>query len=573
MTSKKVFKLFALLLSLLLFASCGNKPAETTASSPEEQASSSENTTISPDAPKDKSGKYVLNDNNEAVLNDVTFYTTMDTSDNARVFYEIFPCSFSDSNGDGIGDLKGIIERIDYLNDGDPDSGVSLGVEGIWLTPVFTSPSYHKYDVTDYYTIDPSFGTNEDMKALIDACHERNIKIILDLPINHTGRKNAWFQSFWDAHKNEDTQDPYYDFYSYYSDGEKKPQGRYFSKLQSTSDYYECNFSGDMPELNFDSEAVREEVVKIAKYWLDMGVDGFRFDAAKYVYLGEDKKGAEFWVWYTDELRKIKSDIYLVAEVWDSDSITAKYYPAMNCFNFTVSQVSGTLADTAKMGNVNLYTAYVEKYLKSIEGTNPDAMYLPFLANHDTDRAAGFLTEASGQIKMAANLYILGPGSPFIYYGEEMGIRGSRGSANTDANRRLKMLWGDGDTVKDPEGADYESQTTSTVKDQLADGNSLLSYYKKLIMIRKANPEIARGTYEALKLENTNIGGFISTYEGESVMVLHNTTQKDALVDLSTLSDKSFTTLAAVIGVWSEDPASLDGKQLFLPAQTTAVLR
>ena len=114
-----------------------------------------------------------------------------DVTDNNRVFYEIFVGSFSDSNGDGVGDLRGILNRLDYLNDGDPDSGLSLGVEGIWLTPVFLSPSYHKYDVTDYYTVDPAFGTMGDLEVLIAACHERGVKHILDLPVNHTGSQNA----------------------------------------------------------------------------------------------------------------------------------------------------------------------------------------------------------------------------------------------------------------------------------------------------------------------------------------------------------------------------------------------
>ena len=200
-------------------------------------------------AEKDKSGKYLLDINGEAVVNDVFFNTSYVTDDNNRVFYEIFVGSFSDSNGDGIGDLRGIINRFDYLNDGNDASGTSLGVEGIWLTPIFKSPSYHKYDITDYYTVDPSFGTTEDLKELISLCHERNVKIIIDLPINHTGYFNQWFINFLNAHRQGDTENKYYDYYCFYSAGEKAPAGRSFSQLSGTSDYYECNFSGDMPEL------------------------------------------------------------------------------------------------------------------------------------------------------------------------------------------------------------------------------------------------------------------------------------------------------------------------------------
>ena len=135
----------------------------------------------------------------------------LDTQDNNRVFYEIFVGSFSDSDGDGTGDLRGIINRMDYLNDGDPASGKSLGIEGIWLTPVFESPSYHKYDVTDYYRIDPIFGTMEDLQELIRLCHERGVKLILDLPLNHTGDRNAWYAEFLSAHAKQDPDNEYYD--------------------------------------------------------------------------------------------------------------------------------------------------------------------------------------------------------------------------------------------------------------------------------------------------------------------------------------------------------------------------
>lgn len=145
---------------------------------------------------------------------------------NNRVFYEIFVGSFSDSDGDGIGDLRGIINRMDYLNDGDDASGRSLGVEGIWLTPIFKSGSYHKYDVNDYYQVDPSFGTLDDLKELAELCRSRNVKLILDLPINHTGKGNAWFSSFSLAHQHKAVDDPYYDFYTFYPQGETAPVGR-----------------------------------------------------------------------------------------------------------------------------------------------------------------------------------------------------------------------------------------------------------------------------------------------------------------------------------------------------------
>ena len=238
---------------------------------------------------------------------------------------------------------------------------------------------------------------------------------------------------------------------------------------------------------------------------------------------------------------------------------------------FTVEeQAEGLLAETAKKGNVNRYTAYVENYMRKNTGLRDDAMFIPFISNHDMDRSAGYLTVASGHMGMAANLYLLGPGSPFIYYGEEIGLRGSRGGARTDANRRLAMLWGDGDTVKDPVGADYGSQSTYTVADLKGMSSSLLNHYKKLLMIRKANPEIARGTYTAVPLADTKAGGFKAEWEGSTVYVFHNTTVSKVRIDLNAVADPVPSVLAASVG--NED-ALLEAGILTLPAQCSAVVR
>lgn len=535
---------------LLLFSLFGCSPEDT----PKEQK-------------KDISGKYVLDEErNEAILDDFGKITSH-VEGNERVFYQIFVGSFSDSDKDGIGDIRGIINRFDYLNDGNDNSGVSLGVEGIWLTPIFRSPSYHKYDVADYYEIDSDFGTEEDLRDLIKLCHERNVKIILDLPINHTSSANLWYTRFINAHMDGQPDNEYYDFYSY---SDAPVPGRTFSIINGTNEYYECNFSNDMPELNFDNEQVREKCVEVAKYYLDMGVDGFRFDAAKYIYFSEPLRNIEFWDWYMDELRAIKKDIYTVAEVWDSDSITLPYTAHTNCFNFSMSQFAGRIAQTAKAGNVNTFTAYVENYIADIRSQNPDAMMISFISNHDMDRAAGFLTVASGHAKVAANLSILLPGSSFIYYGEEIGMRGSRGSEPTDANRRLAMCWGDDDTVRDPIGANYTvGQTNGSVSDQMPDGSSLYNHYKKLIAVRKANPEIALGTFEPVETD-TKLGGFISTLEDSRVLVLHNTSLSAVTVDISTLTDISFETISAYVGV---GVATLDGTTLTIEGQTSVVLK
>ena len=493
----------------------------------------------------------------------------LDPENNSRVFYEIFVGSFSDSNGDGVGDLRGIINRMDYLNDGDPASGKSLGIEGIWLTPIFLSPSYHKYDVTDYYQIDPSFGTLEDLQELIALCHARDVKLILDLPLNHTCSDSRWFKNFSNAHLMHNPQNAYYDFYSWISPEDPVPAGRHFKKLPSVPVLYECNFSDNMPELNFDNEAVRRALLDVAEYWLNLGIDGFRFDAAKYIYFGEHDKNVDFWVWYMAELRTNHPGLYAVAEVWDGDGVIAQYLPAFNCFHFSVSQAEGIIAATAKGGDVNKYTRSVEKYLSDIHGVNSEAMDIPFIANHDTDRAAGYLSMSNGRMQVAASLYLLSPGSPFIYYGEEIGLRGSRGGENTDANRRLAMLWGDGDTVKDPVGSTYAKQTPYSVKDLEEMGSTLLQHYRKLIALRKANPEIARGNYTALSFPGTKAGGFLCEWNGATVGVFHNTANSEQTLDLSLVPDVNFSTLTFV----GMNEASLEGSLLTLGPQTSAVLR
>ena len=551
---KRIFSLLLTLAMLLGLAGCVTPPAPT-ATAPTEPVQ------------MDISGKYPLDKTrNEAILNDFGTITA-ENSGNARVYYQIFVGSFSDSNGDGLGDLRGIINRFDYLNDGDPNSGMSLGIEGIWLSPIFTSPTYHKYDCNDYYEIDPKFGTMEDLKELVELCHGRGVQIILDLVVNHTSTRHVWFQKFLTAHQNYDESDPYYDFYTW---GTGSQPGRSFHKLGNTSHFYEGNFSNEMPELNYDNPNVRQAMVDVAKFYLDLGVDGFRFDAAKYIYYGEAERNTDFWDWYMAQLRSIKPDVYSVAEVWDGDGVTIPYNSSTNCFNFTMSQVGGQIAQTAANGDPGVMARYIESYLQQIRAQRSDAMLCSFIANHDMDRTAGFLPISNGRAFVGANLNILTPGSPFIYYGEEIGLRGSRGGANTDANRRLAMLWGDGDTVKDPIGADYDSAgRNGTVADQLPNGKSLYNHYKKLIAIRQANPEIAYGEFKALELEGTKAGGFLSTWQGKTVCVLHNTSTDETKIDLSQIPGFHFESFTAV-GLGS---AKIEGTILTLDGQTSVVLR
>ena len=494
-------------------------------------------------------------------------------NDNYRTFYQIFVGSFSDANGDGIGDLRGIINRMDYLNDGDINSGKSLGVQGLWLSPIFSSPSYHKYDAKDYYQIDWRFGEEKDLVELLELCHSRNVKVILDLVINHTSNQHPWFLAFKEARVNGDTENQYYDFYSCVT-ADEKVGGVTYQKIAGIDCWYECNFSGDMPELNYDNPAVREAMLDVAKYYLALGVDGFRFDAVKYIYYGDTDRSVEFWKWYMDELYAIKPDIYCVGECWSGESEILAYYTAgLNCFNFAMAQAEGVAAKAAKGSSLATFCGYVESFQDKVQAKYGEGMAMSFLSNHDMDRIAGaFVTE--NNMRMAANLYLLSPGSPMIYYGEEIGLRGSRGGANTDANRRLAMLWGDEDIIKDPIGSTYpaDKQITTTVADQMEDENSLYTYYCKLISIRHRYPAIARGEYTAVDGRHKNLGGFMIDYNGETLLLIHNTSAEELTVDLSSLPDLegySFSKLLEFIGVGK---AKLSGATLTIGGQTSVIL-
>jgi glycosidase len=354
--------------------------------------------------------------------------------------------------------------------------------------------------------------------------------------------------------------------------------GKTWHKFEEAPDgtqyYYEGNFSSTMPELDMDNPDVRLEIAAIAKFWLEKGVGGFRLDAVKYYYYGEDHLNIQFLKWLNDECKKIKDDVYIVAENWSGIVSIQNYYEAVNCFDFGMSGTSGDIYYTVQ--GIESVTEYAERlalYQRQILGKNRQAILTPFVSNHDMDRAAGFLDVAEYKMHTAANLYMLSSGNPFIYYGEEIGMKGSRGSEPTDASRRLAMLWGGGDTVKDPKGSAYDrsKQTNGTVKSQLPKKASLLNHYKKLVRLRKANPEIARGIIEPLDFSRyTAFGGFIANYNGSRAAVFHNTGEKEITVDLANYTDINF---SVVRGYAGKGRATLNGSVLTVSEYTSIVLK
>jgi glycosidase len=249
--------------------------------------------------------------------------------DKYRTTYEVFVYSFSDSDGDGVGDIQGLIDKLDYIGDGDPETDTDLGCNEIWLMPISPSPTYHKYDVTDYKDIDPEYGTMEDFDELIKACHDRGIRVIIDQVYNHSSVEHPWFKDaaeFLKDHPGITFENGNYSasFYidcpklSYYNFANEQLAG--YEPLPGTEYFYEARFWSGMPDLNLDSDAVRREIADITGFWLEHGVDGFRLDAVTYYYTGNDSANIDFMTWLNDTVKSVNPDAYIVAESWTNSS-------------------------------------------------------------------------------------------------------------------------------------------------------------------------------------------------------------------------------------------------------------
>lgn len=446
------------------------------------------------------------------------------SEDKYKTYYEIFPYSFYDSNADGIGDMNGIIQKLDYLNDGDTSTTTDLGVEGIWLMPIMESPSYHKYDVTNYMKVDEAYGTNDDFKKLLDECHKRHVDVIIDLVINHTALKHEWYQKAIEELKAGKT-DGYVQYYNF----EKDHTGGGWSKAGVDNWYYECQFYSGMPDLNLQNPKVREEIQNVVKYWLDMGVDGFRLDA---VWWYESEKGNDASIadlkWLYDYAKTVKPDVYMVGECWKDTNTTLEFYKSGvdSFFNFFVQGATGKVNFTVNKKDALGYVQYLEKWQSQIKGNNPDAIDAQFLSNHDTARSAGYIRTLTKK-RMNAALYMLAPGNPFMYYGEEICMTGSQ----NDPEKRKGMYWSSTDMtgyVKRIPDNTNNSLPDQSVEDAQKDENSLLNFYKRVIALRHQNPEIARGTLKAVELGDKSAAGYVTDYNGSKVMVIFNVSDKAA---------------------------------------------
>lgn len=493
-------------------------------------------------------------------------------NDNYLNFYHVFVGSFSDSDGDGIGDLQGVINRLDYLNDGDPLSGYSLGVNGLYLSPIHLSPSYHKYDVRDYKSIDPVFGDLATFDRLIAAADARGIKVIIDLVVNHTSRYHPWFIAAREAIIAGDMTNPYIDYYTIVKGSERRQGHTYYALNEEY--YYEGNFSSEMPEINPNSAAVKAEWAEIIAFWLARGVAGFRLDAVKYIDLTNAQVSLAFWEWFTATAKAIKDDVYIVGEVWSAPGQIAPYYEHFSNFDFSMANSDGYIANVFfGVYTINEYIQYLINNRALMNSGGKDVLMAPFLSNHDMDRAAGYLKVEDYKMHMAANLYQLTAGSSFMYYGEELGMKGSRGSANTDTNRRLAMLWGDNDKVSDPMGTSYDQslQTKETVKSAKKNKDSLYNHYKKLFAVKNAYPALMRGTYTAVNFDNDFVGAMVFRYNNEDVIVIHNVGAES--FTYSTANNPIFDEFTTVVTSLGKGSGTLNAGTLTLEGLTTLILK
>lgn len=460
--------------------------------------------------------------------------------DNYRNYYEIFVGSFYDSDGDGVGDLQGVIEKLDYINDGNDETDTDLGFNGIWLMPIMPSDSYHKYDVKDYYSIDEAYGSMEDMEQLIEECHKRGINLIIDFVFNHTSSSHPWFEEACDYYEAlpegaepDLTECKYAGYYNFAKD-KNGVSGWY--RVGSSEWYYEGVFWDQMPDLNLADENVRKEIEEIASFWLDKGIDGFRLDAAKEYYSGQPDKNVEILSWFTNYVKSVDKDAYIVAEVWEGSGIISQYYASgiTSLFNFPMSQYDGKIVQTTRGLKGDTGKNYAEA-LESIDSKyraqNPAYIDAPFISNHDTTRVGAQLYYEEDQMKYAAGLLLTQSGSPFVYYGEEIGMASS---GDKDENKRLAMYWSDTDTTgitNDPANADKVEQRFAPVDEQMKDENSIYNYYKKALRIRNTYPEIARGTIHAITgITQESISAMTKNWEDETIGIIYNSSAEEVTV-------------------------------------------
>jgi alpha-amylase len=466
------------------------------------------------------------------------------------VTYEIFVRSFADSDGDGIGDIIGMTQKLDYLQ--------KLGIQGIWLMPIMPSPTYHKYDVTDYKDIHPDYGTLDDFKTFVQEAHARNIAVVIDMIINHTSNEHPWFME-----SSKGKGNPYRDYYVWADEatieevsslvkeatGDSDNREQWHSFEGQEEKYYGF-FWGGMPDLNFDNPKVREEIYDIGRFWLEeVGVDGFRLDAAKHIF--EDHRAEDnhaFWIEFRHEMQKIKPDVYLVGEVWADTETLAPYLPGLpSMFNFDLAfsilhmlnhekNISAMVKghSTEIKEDVPFEQAFVniqQKY-KTVTSDFVDAI---FLSNHDQNRIMSVLGNDMPKAKQAVAILLSLPGTPYLYYGEEIGMKGMK----PDPNIREPFIWDilERDNFR-TRWIEPEYTTDATVIPlaiQQNDPNSLYNLYKELIALRNLSPALTFGEFSTSDISGEKVLAWEMKHANQEILAVHNiSSSENAEINLKT---------------------------------------
>ncbi|MBE2202114.1 MAG: DUF3459 domain-containing protein [Anaerolinea sp.] len=436
------------------------------------------------------------------------------------IFYEIFVRSFYDSDGDGIGDLNGLIEKLDYLNDGDPNTTDDLGITAIWLMPIMASPSYHGYDITDYYQVNPEYGTNDDFKRLMDEAHQRGIRIIVDFVMNHTSDEHPWFVES----RNPDS--PYRDWYVWAETdpGWRGPIGQKVWHTTPTGAYYGI-FWHKMPDLNFTNPEVTAAIHDAARFWLEeMGADGFRLDAIKHLLedgqIQEHANSTHAWLreFYTF-YKSVDGNAFAIGEVWSEDPQMSARYVGDEVDTVFEFKLALDILNSSKVGIGNMFA----KTLGDVTQHYPSGLYGTFITNHDQNRVMSQLGGDVGKAKMAASLLLTAPGIPFLYYGEEIGMMGVK----PDEDIRLPMQWCSDEpnacfTSGAPWRAPFKDYDTRSVALQEDDPDSLLNHYRALIHLRSAYPALAVGEWTLVESNPGRVYAALRHTDEQTILVLLN---------------------------------------------------
>jgi alpha-amylase len=434
--------------------------------------------------------------------------------------YEVFVRSFADSDGDGVGDLRGLTARLDYINDGDPHSERDLGARCIWLMPVAESPSYHGYDVTDYYRVDPEYGTNDDFRAFVAAAHRRGIRVLVDMVVNHTSSEHPYFRAAL-----RDTASEYRSWYRFAPVPGPKNRwgGDNWHKSPLRDEYYYGFFWSGMPDLNFEAPGPLAEMKKIATYWLtEMGVDGFRLDAIRHLLeqgeVTENVAGTHDVLRdYAAHVRAVKPSAYTVGEVWEPIETMLAYYPDQLDSHFAF-EVADSIVSAVGTGSARGLFAPI----LTLQQALPAYRYAPFLRNHDQPRTRTELGGDPGRSRVASFLLLTLPGVPFVYYGEEIGMIGSK----PDERLRTPMQWttapGAGFTQGTPWQQLQDDSATTTVESQEADPRSLLNLHRRLIHLRADHPALADGDLIPLATSNDAVAAYLRRAGERTVLVVAN---------------------------------------------------